>query len=75
MGVQDIQGLAELPSLERPRLSAVKKRTGVLVNIGMLVAVLAIALVVRVVYLNQLGYTVMKPCMLVRVLQLLSSLY
>src|SRR5690349_4756520 len=56
MGVQEIQGLADLPTLERSQASSVKKRTMALVNIGMLVAVLAIAVVVRVAYINQLGY-------------------
>lgn len=56
MGVQEIQGLADLPTLERSQTSNVKKRTAALVNIGMLVAVLAIAVVVRVAYINQLGY-------------------
>jgi Dolichyl-phosphate-mannose-protein mannosyltransferase len=56
MGVQEIQSLAGHPALGWPSLSGVRKRAGVLLYAGMLVAVLSIALLIRVVYVNELGY-------------------
>ena len=56
MAIQEIQGLTDVPAYERRKVSAVKNRTGTLINVGMLVAIMAIAVVVRVAYINQLGY-------------------
>ena len=56
MAIQELQGLTDVPALERPKVSAVKNHAGTLINVAMLVAILAIAVVVRVVYINQLGY-------------------
>ena len=56
MAIQELQSLTDVPVLERPKVSAVTKRTGTWINVAMLFAVLAIALAVRVVYINQLGY-------------------
>jgi hypothetical protein len=56
MAIQELQSLTEFPTLERRQVSGIAKRTGTWINVAMLVAVLAIALAVRVVYINELGY-------------------
>ena len=57
MAIQELQSLTDVPSLERPKVSAATKtRTRAWINVVMLFAVMAIAVAVRVAYINELGY-------------------
>jgi len=56
MAIKELQSLTDLPTLERSKVRAPANRTTALINIAMLAFVMVIALAVRVVYINQLGY-------------------
>jgi 4-amino-4-deoxy-L-arabinose transferase-like glycosyltransferase len=56
MAIQELQSLPNISPLGHSKVSTVSNRTKVWINVAMLLAVMAIALVVRVAYINQLGY-------------------
>jgi hypothetical protein len=56
MDIPNIQNVTGLLAPGWGKLSAVQEHVGQAVNIGILAAILMIALAVRVVYLNELGY-------------------